>query len=440
MFRHAITTLSASILVAFAASELPAQQMEQSAPIVSRDVASQVSAFSYLEGPESKLTLRGTALTPAAGGKVDVEFQKGRSEVDADVEKLPAPSALGAYTTFVLWAVTPDGRATNLGVFNTSNGRGKLKTSYSGSQFAMIVTAEPHFAVSAPSTAVVLINVAERVKGAETKVTSLAERADYSGLEKIAINQKTAPAGLVAARYAVAIAAAVGAEKYASPAYEAAKTKLQAAEAAQASKKSSERKTAPTLSREAVQAGEDARRAGMIAKTAADQDERRAAAAQVAAAAAAAEAAAASDAMSAEAARVDLRNRLGRVLPTRESERGLVSEIGGVQFATGTANLAASARESLAKFAGVVASYPSLRYVIEGHTDNTGREETNRELSLKRAIAVRDYLIGQGVAASSIDVAGLGPFMPMADNTTADGRARNRRVEIVVSGGPLATK
>jgi outer membrane protein OmpA-like peptidoglycan-associated protein len=91
----------------------------------------------------------------------------------------------------------------------------------------------------------------------------------------------------------------------------------------------------------------------------------------------------------------------------------------------------------LARFAGIVASYPALRFNVEGHTDNTGSVETNRELSLRRAIAVRDYLIGQGVAASAIDVDGFGPSMPIADNATADGRARNRRVEIVLSGGPL---
>ena len=121
----------------------------------------------------------------------------------------------------MLWAITPDGRATNLGVIETSNGRGKLKTSFSGSQFALIVNAEPHFAVTSPSTAVVLINVAERVKGTETKMTSLAERADYAGLAPIGIDKKTAPVDLVAARYAVAIAAAAGAEQYADAAYKA---------------------------------------------------------------------------------------------------------------------------------------------------------------------------------------------------------------------------
>jgi outer membrane protein OmpA-like peptidoglycan-associated protein len=128
---------------------------------------------------------------------------------------------------------------------------------------------------------------------------------------------------------------------------------------------------------------------------------------------------------------------LNAVLPTRESERGLVSEIGGVQFATATANLNPPARESLARFSGIVASYPELRFTIEGHTDNVGSDVTNNELSLRRAISVRDYLMSLGVPASSIEVQGHGPKRPVADNTSADGRARNRRVEIVLSGGIL---
>ena len=143
-------------------------------------------------------------------------------------------------------------------------------------------------------------------------------------------------------------------------------------------------------------------------------------------------------AAAAATARTNLRDRLNTALPTRETERGLVAEIGGVQFATGTAELNASARASAAKFSGIVASYPGLRFNVEGHTDSTGSVATNNDLSLRRAIAVRDYLIGQGVPASSIDVAGLGSFIPTGDNATAEGRARNRRVEIVVSGGPLA--
>src|SRR5690606_41924458 len=122
----------------------------------------------------------------------------------------------------------------------------------------------------------------------------------------------------------------------------------------------------------------------------------------------------------------ELRTRLNEALPTRDSDRGLVAEIGGVQFATGTANVNADARESLAKFSGVVASYPGLRFNVEGHTDNVGSAAMNSELSLKRAITVRDYLIAQRVAASSIDEAGLGLSAPVGHHRTAEGRARNR--------------
>ena len=102
-----IAPLTGTVFFAILPMSLPAQQVEQSVSIVSRDVASQVSAFSYVEGPESKLTFRGTSLTPAAEGKVDVEYQQGRSEIRVEVEKLPEPWSVGSYTTYVLWAITP---------------------------------------------------------------------------------------------------------------------------------------------------------------------------------------------------------------------------------------------------------------------------------------------------------------------------------------------
>ena len=84
----------------------------------------QISASSYREGPESELLLTGTPLAPAATGRVEVEFQGGRSEVRSDVKDLPEPAALGPFTTYVLWAITPDGRATNLGAIETPLGKG----------------------------------------------------------------------------------------------------------------------------------------------------------------------------------------------------------------------------------------------------------------------------------------------------------------------------
>ena len=187
--------------------------------------------------------------------------------------------------------------------------------------------------------------------------------------------------------------------------------------------------TALGLAREAVIAGDGARRS---ARLAAAEGEQRAAAKTATEAATGVE-----RERAAVMVRNDLRNRLNVAVPTRDSDRGLISEIGGVQFATGTAEVNPAGRESLARFSGIVASYSGLRFSIEGHTDNVGSVATNSELSLRRAISVRDYLIGQGVAASSIDVAGLGVSMPIGDNLTVDGRERNRRVEIVISGGPL---
>ncbi|HEU4619745.1 MAG TPA: OmpA family protein [Gammaproteobacteria bacterium] len=460
--RTVVRVLTVAAAVAAVAPQVaPGQGVQRSAAIASSDVLSQISMFNYRAGRKSALRLRPTPIVASGEGRVQVEYENGNARISAQVERLPPPATLGPYTTYVLWALTPDGRAANAGVLAGADGdKGEIETQYGASQFALIVTAEPHFAVSAPSTMIVLYNVADGVKGDESKVTSLTERADYSGLKRIAIDAKTRPAELVQAEYAVEIARAVGAAQYATRLFGTAETKLAAARSAWSGKRS-DRKSAPSLAREAVVAGEDARRAAMVARAAAEEEASRQAAAEAAAAAerkraeaeaeaerersaaaaqAAAEAAAAAaQQRAAEAARADLLNRLNSALPTHESDRGLVSEIGGVQFATGTADLSSGARERLARFSGIVASYPDLKFVVEGHTDNVGSDATNKELSLRRAIAVRDYLIGQGVAASKIDVEGFGSSRPVGDNSTADGRARNRRVDIVISGGLLVS-
>jgi outer membrane protein OmpA-like peptidoglycan-associated protein len=489
-----IAAFVAAALSGAATTHAFAQGVERSEAIASSDTLSQISMYSYREGPKSELFLRGTPLAATAQGKAQVEYQNGNARISAEVKALPDPASLGPYTTYVLWAVTPDGRATNQGVIGgIEGGKGRLDTRYGAPQFALIVTAEPHFAVTIPSTAMVLYNVGDNVKGTESKVTTLTQRINYGGLAGSRLTRigvdKTNPVQVVQARYAVAIARAAGADRFTSAAFVTANQKLAASEAALIARKSSERKTAPGLAREAVIAGEDARRSALLAATeSARGDEKRAAeaaatnaandaadvaatataieaaassqaastaatnaandTARVAATAAATEAAASSQAASqaataaehdraAVAARDDLRNRLNEALPTRDTSRGLVAEIGGVQFATGTADINGGARESLSKFSGIVASYPGLRFKVEGHTDNTGSVATNNELSLKRAMTVRDYLIQRGVPASSIDVAGLGLSMPIGDNSTTAGRERNRRVEIVVSGGPL---
>jgi outer membrane protein OmpA-like peptidoglycan-associated protein len=434
MYRQSIAVLAACILGSVSASTWA--QGTRAPSIASSDVLSQISMFNYREGKKSGLVFRGTPIAANAEGKGQVEYEDGNAQISVRLSELPEPATLGPYTTYVLWALTPDGRAANQGVIGSSEGgKGAVDTQYGASQFALIITAEPHFAVTAPSNMMALYNVGDDVKGDESKVTTLTERSDYSKLAPIA-SEKDTPSEVVQARYAVAIAAAAGAEKFAPTAYATATQKLGAAQAALTGKGSA-RKTAPGLAREAVVAGEDARRAAMIGSAEATADAERQAAAAAATEAATAVERERSAATAATAARSDLLKRLNAALPTRESDRGLISEIGGVQFATGTADLNGSAREGLSRFSGIVASYPGLRFNVEGHTDDTGTVAANKELSLKRAISVRDYLIAQGIAASSIDVAGLGSSTPIADNSVADGRARNRRVEIVLSRGPL---
>ena len=105
-----------------------------------------------------------------------------------------------------------------------------------------------------------------------------------------------------------------------------------------------------------------------------------------------------------------------------------------VQFVTGSSNLTAAARKELDKAARILnEQYPQLKVEIAGHTDNTGKAEMNQTLSVKRAESVKAYLVKKGVAEERLSTAGFGPDQPIADNETAAGRTKNRRVEFKVS-------
>ena len=437
--RAALLFLAAAVAASIADSQ--AQEVQRDAAIISESVSSRVDAYIYKADTRSRLEFRGTTLAPRGFGKAKVSAEATRTVIESSFEELPQPTTLGPYTVYVLWAVTPEGRANSLGVLDLStSGKADIEVTTPLNGFAMIVTAEPHFLVSAPSTQVVLRNIAVEFQGRTQPVTTLADRADYSTLPKQAPATKR-PIQVDQARYAVAIAEAAGADKLATTPFSVAKQALEAAESAWTSKKSAERRRAPELGRVAVQAGADAlagalRRAEEIKNEDAEKDAAVSAKnAERAGALAIAEAARARSAEgSAARARAELLARMNQVLPTRDTPRGLVAEIGGVQFATGNATLSTGARESLARLSGVLSAYPGLSLRVEGHTDATGSEATNLALSTGRSIAVRDYLIGQGVPASKINVEGRGSENPVADNATAEGRARNRRVEVIVSG------
>jgi OOP family OmpA-OmpF porin len=115
-----------------------------------------------------------------------------------------------------------------------------------------------------------------------------------------------------------------------------------------------------------------------------------------------------------------------------EAKKPLVLE--GISFATGSATLTPGSYAVLGRVADSLKDHPDVKIEVGGYTDSTGSPATNQKLSQKRAEAVRDYLIGQGIDAARLTAKGYGPTQPIADNTTSDGRARNRRVELARIG------
>src|SRR5262245_27854217 len=105
---------------------------------------------------------------------------------------------------------------------------------------------------------------------------------------------------------------------------------------------------------------------------------------------------------------------------------------GGVLFATGESRILPGAQDQLNKVAEALKTQAERHFRVEGHTDNQGTARVNDDLSRRRAEAVRDYLVVRGVSSQAITAVGLGSTRPVVDNRTTEGRAMNRRVEIIV--------
>ena len=112
--------------------------------------------------------------------------------------------------------------------------------------------------------------------------------------------------------------------------------------------------------------------------------------------------------------------------------RGTIISMSDILFETGKANLTADLKTSLAKIAGILLVFKTSRVIVEGHTDNVGSEEYNQGLSEQRALNVMEFLIEQGVTPSRLTSIGYGFSRPIADNETKEGRAKNRRVDLIV--------
>jgi len=514
-----------------------AQSVASAAPTPS-SVSRTTKAVNFRRaGGSTKLSFQGTELLQMASGEAKVESKSNRIEIDAKFESLEEATKFGLeYLTYVLWAVSPQGRAVNLGEVVLNHGAGHVKAISDMQTFGMIVTAEPYFAVTQPGNVVVLENVIpadtlSKVENIDARYELLGRGVYSSSNTKIenaifGIDRKT-PLELFEARNAVRIARIALADKYAGSIMSKAEQQLKGAEDVYRSGR--DKKSVDAAAREVVETAEEARvmavkqkaeedaQASVAAEKRAalereararadaasevkrrqEADQARAAAeaakadalrmkqeaeqasqdavrqrqeaeqaraaaqqqqqvAQAAAEQAARDRAAAVSqqraaeaetekarqaAAQAEAEKAQLRSQLlsqlNSILQTRDSARGLIVNMSDVLFDTGSYTLKPGAREKLAKISGIVLAHPGLNLQIEGHTDSVGRDEFNQSLSERRADSVRDFLAEQGVPGSSISARGFGKTQPVAGNDTAEGRQRNRRVELVVNGDAI---
>lgn len=230
------------------------------AEAVSKSIAS--INYQYRSGA-TKIGFQGTSLLPEAKGEAKVENKNGRITVDAEFSGLRPATQFGTeYLTYVLWAITPDGRPRNLGELKLDGGKSRLTTTTAFQAFGLIVTAEPYFSATEPSDVVVLENIVlPETRGKIDTIDAkyeLLQRGHYQKMTNVlnlTLDPKV-PIELYEARNAVQVAQSSGADKYAAETFQKAQTALQQAEDYY---KRKQRNPSIMISREAAQTAEDAR-------------------------------------------------------------------------------------------------------------------------------------------------------------------------------------
>jgi outer membrane protein OmpA-like peptidoglycan-associated protein len=408
-----------------------------------------------------------------AKAEAKVEFAKGQGRVDLKFSNMePALLFGGDVAAYVLWAVQRDGLYENLGevVVTKSGASGSNEYSSTMKIFGLMVTAEPFATIRKPSDFVIFTSApADRTKASSDIFKFSAFRTTpvlVSDIPSLAGRKWTekAPVALLQAKKAISLADRVNAEKYNAEAMRQAKQSL--AQAENSTKNGGSDKVVTDYSRRAVgfayeglrdyqkamdaqaAAEEAARKKAMEMRALSAEDQQRqtqAALLEVEKQKQQVEAAAVVLATDREAIRKErdalaaqLNDALGSIADTRQSARGAVMSLPGVFFDVNKATIKVGAQLTLAKLAGMLQVFKKINLRVEGYTDSTGKAETNMKLSEDRAKSVFDFLSAQGVKEDRMAFKGYGPANPVADNTTADGKAKNRRVEIVLAEGKIA--
>ena len=283
-----VSVLSYTVFLAcYAAAQAPAPP-----PVPSESSANRVSEplyrvtvvsrttkainYGHLSEP-TKVGLKGTVLMTEAQGEARVESKRGAVEIEAKISHLESPTRFGPqYLTYVLWAISPEGRPVNLGeLVADPSDKAKIKVSTDLQAFALIVTAEPYFSVMQPSDAVVMENVVQpgtlgRIQEVDAKYELLPRghftydpgtQASAHAATKVSMSEYEALVATYQAQNAIQIAKAAGADKYAAGTLQKAEQLYRQAVDMQAKKPSS--REIVTVAREAAQAAEDARAISM---------------------------------------------------------------------------------------------------------------------------------------------------------------------------------
>ncbi len=455
-----------------------------------------LNALMLRPGSSVDLAFAKTSRAPnKAAMQATVSFDAGQYSVKLVFQRMePAVLFAGDISAYVLWAVTLDGSVENLGEVpvDKKSASGSQLYSTTKRNFGLMVTAEPYSTVARPTN--IVLFTSGLTKALNTQYTPFSFK-DFSGeakpaLDSIAMFQYNddTPAAVRQAAKALEMAEKLGAAEVNPKAVQGAQAAYARALAAKSSKTAmaDQARAAAQLASQAIkdtlkvreeqaaaeaEAKRQAERAALEARATTAEDEsvriarqlkdvetqRQALAAETADLAKLTEKLTAEkneivaerDAVKAERDQVAaereairrerdelagmLKGALSSVADTTESARGVVVSLSGILFDVGKATLMPAAQISVAKLAGILMVFPQMNLSIEGHTDSTGSAETNMKLSMERARTVYEFLMVQGIASDRMKYQGFGPENPVAPNDTEANRARNRRVEVVLT-------
>ena len=423
-----------------------------------------LAGVTFPEGKKISVPFTRTAIAPkAATLEGTMRMEKGQVDVKLSWKMMePAVMFAGNITTYNVWAVTVDGRPENLGelqVREKKSGEGSFRTGKV--TFAIMVTADVLPGTVIPSELVLFTSGKvdpTKAKSEEFSVETSSMIGEFTRPGNPSIADLTyaakgsEPIELQQADKAYNLAVELKAETVAAKEMETAKTQLAQA---RNSVKGGSSKAVVDYSRRAldssgtavrlkVQQILDERLAAEAARVRAAEERKRQELEAAKAQAAAAEAEKAR--MAAEVARLkaeqeqlkgSIRDAVGQYMQVEETARGLVVNMADILFDVNKYTLKKDPELALAKVSAILAVFPKVQVRAEGFTDTSGKEELNMKLSAERARTVADFLAAQGVAAERLTHAGYGPANPVGDNATAEGRAKNRRVELILNQGPV---